>query len=100
MLQNFCDLIEAVSECQTLIRHLETERNDISIYNILHDEAVDIVLSFLSRGQRNRANQQVADTKYFTALPIPRSLVKRVKASLGEIRRSGTVIDTDQFQQT
>ena len=51
MLQNFCDLIEAVSECRTLIRHFKTERNDISIYDTLHDEAVDIVLSFLSRGQ-------------------------------------------------
>ena len=92
------------SKCQTLIRHFETERNDISIYYTLHDKAVDIVLSFLSRGQPvdngNRANQQVADTKYFTALPVPRSLVKRAKAPLGEIRRSGTVIDTDQFQQT
>jgi hypothetical protein len=39
------------SKCQTLIRHFETERNGISIYNTLHDEAVDIVLSFLSRGQ-------------------------------------------------
>ena len=51
MLQNVCDLIEVVSECQTLIRHFETERNDISIYNTLHDEVVDIVLSFLNRGQ-------------------------------------------------
>jgi hypothetical protein len=39
------------SKCQTLIRHFETERNGISIYNTFHDEAVDIVLSFLSRGQ-------------------------------------------------
>jgi hypothetical protein len=38
-------------KCQTLIRHFETERNGISIYNTFHDEAVDIVLSFLSRGQ-------------------------------------------------
>jgi hypothetical protein len=27
------DLIEAVSECQTLIRYFETERNDISVYS-------------------------------------------------------------------
>ena len=34
MLQSIsCDLIEAVHECQTLIRHFETERNEISVYN-------------------------------------------------------------------
>jgi len=37
-----CDLIEAMGECKTLIRHFETERNDISIYNTLYDESVDI----------------------------------------------------------
>jgi hypothetical protein len=42
----FCDLIEAVSECQILIRYLKTERNDISVYNTLHDEAVDLVEQF------------------------------------------------------
>jgi len=26
-----CDMIEAVRECQALIRHFETEKNDISI---------------------------------------------------------------------
>jgi len=40
-----------MSECKSLIRHFETERNDISIYNTLYDEAVDIVLSYLGRGQ-------------------------------------------------
>jgi hypothetical protein len=29
----FCDLIEAVSECQILIRYFKTERNDIRVYN-------------------------------------------------------------------
>jgi hypothetical protein len=42
----FCDLIEAVSECQILIRYSKTERNDISFYNTLHDEAVDLVEQF------------------------------------------------------
>jgi hypothetical protein len=32
------NLIEAVSECQILIRYYKTERNDISVYNTLHDE--------------------------------------------------------------
>ena len=33
-------------ECQTLIQHFETERNDISVYDTLHDEAVDIAVQF------------------------------------------------------
>ena len=40
------NLIEAVSECQILIRYYKTERNDISVYNTLHDEAVDLVEQF------------------------------------------------------
>jgi hypothetical protein len=40
-----CDLIEALSECQTLIRHFETE-NVISVYNTLYDEAVDLAVQF------------------------------------------------------
>ena len=52
----FCDLIEAVSECQILIRYLKTERNDISVYNTLHDEAVDLVEQFgiVSSNTNNR----------------------------------------------
>ena len=52
-----CDLIEtSKSECQTLIRHFETE-NVISVYNTLYDgavhrlSAVQVALSRLSRGQ-------------------------------------------------
>ena len=41
-----CDLIEAVSECQTLTRYFKTERNDISVYNTLYDEAVDLEEQF------------------------------------------------------
>jgi len=40
------DLIEAMSECQILIRYFETEKNDISVYNTLFDEAVDLVEKF------------------------------------------------------
>jgi hypothetical protein len=38
----------------------------------------------------------------YTVLPVPRSLVERVKGPFGEKRRSisGIVIDTDQFKQT
>jgi hypothetical protein len=49
--EHSCDLIETMSECKTLIRHFETKRNDISIYNTLYDEAVDIVLSCISHGE-------------------------------------------------
>ena len=51
-------------------------------------------------------NPQVTDIKdywwYYTVLPVPRSLAKRVKEPFGEKRRSisGIVIDTDQFKQT
>ena len=50
------DLIEAVSECQILIRYYKTERNDISVYNTLHDEAVDLVEQFgiVSSNTNNR----------------------------------------------
>jgi len=42
----FCDLIEtSKSECQTLIRHFETE-NVISVYNTLYDGAVDLAVQF------------------------------------------------------
>ena len=52
----FCDLIEAVSECQILIRYFKTERNDIRVYNTLHDEAVDLVEQFgiVSSNTNNR----------------------------------------------
>jgi hypothetical protein len=40
------DLIEAVSECQVLIRYFETKRNGISVYYTLYDEAVDLVEQF------------------------------------------------------
>ena len=40
-----CDLIEALSECQTLIRYFETE-NVISVYNTLYDGAVDLAVQF------------------------------------------------------
>lgn len=51
-------------ECQTLIQHFETERNDISVYDTLHDEAVDIAVQFgvvsskpwETGRRRNRAN--------------------------------------------
>ena len=47
MLQSIsCHLIEAVSECQTLIRHIKTERNGNSVYNTLNDEVVDLVEQF------------------------------------------------------
>jgi hypothetical protein len=67
------------SKCQTLIRHFETERNGISIYNTFHDEAVDIVLSFLSRGQpvdkqttsgKIKSNRKRAD-KWTPELSLP-----------------------------
>ena len=78
------------SKSQTLIRHFGTEKIYISIYNTLSDEAVDIVLSFLSPRttgrQRYRANPEVADTKDYTVLPVPRSLAERVKGPFGEIR--------------
>jgi len=52
----FCDLIEALSECQILVRYFKTERNDISVYNTLHDEAVDLVEQFgiVSSNTNNR----------------------------------------------
>jgi hypothetical protein len=53
----FCDLIEAASECQILIRYFKTERNDIySVYNTLHGEAVDLVEQFgiVSSNTNNR----------------------------------------------
>jgi hypothetical protein len=70
---NSYDLIEAVSECQTLIRYFETERNDISVYNTLYDEAVALVEQFgvvsskprTTGKQRNHANPQVTDTKEY-----------------------------------
>ena len=51
-----CDLIEAVHECQTSIRYVETERNDISVYNTIYDEAVDLVEQFgvVSSNTNNR----------------------------------------------
>jgi len=38
----------------------------------------------------------------YTVLPVPRSLVKRVKGPFGEKRRSisGIVFNTNQFKQT
>ena len=71
MLQSIsCDLIEALSECRTLIRHSETE-NVISVYNTLYDGAVDLAVKFgvvssklrTAGRQRNRSNRHVADTK-------------------------------------
>jgi hypothetical protein len=53
----YYDLIEAVSECQILIRYFKTERNDIySVYNTLHGEAVDLVEQFgiVSSNTNNR----------------------------------------------
>ena len=52
----FCDLIEAVSECQILIRYFKTERNDNNVYNTLHDEAADLVEQFgiVSSNTNNR----------------------------------------------
>ena len=59
--------------------------------------------------QRNRANpyKKIGDRYQglladYTVLPVPRSLVERVKGPFGEKRRSisGIVIDTDQFKQT
>ena len=52
----YYDLIEAVSECQILIRYFKTERNDISVCNTLHDEAVDLVEQFgiVSSNTNNR----------------------------------------------
>ena len=74
MLPNTFDLLEAVGECQTLTRHFETERNDISIYKCLYGGAVDIVLSCLRRGQpednENRAKRQVADTKDYWQIAL------------------------------
>ena len=35
----------------------------------------------------------------YIVLPVPRALVKRVKGSFGEKRRSISGIDTDQFKQ-
>ena len=96
------DLIEAVSECQTLIRYFETKRNDISVYNTLYDEAVDLVEQFdvvsskprtTAGRQRNHANPQVTDTTGYrhqgiladyTLLPVRRSLAKRFKGPFGE----------------
>jgi hypothetical protein len=73
------DLIEAVSECQTLIRYFETKRNDISVYNTLYDEAVDLVEQFdvvsskprtTAGRQRNHANPQVTDTKEYWRITL------------------------------
>ena len=59
-----------LNECQTLIRHFETE-NVISVYTTLYDGAVDLAVQFgvvssktrtVGR-KRNRVNPQVADTK-------------------------------------
>ena len=36
------DLLEAVNECQTLIRVFENKRNDPIVYNSLYDEAVEL----------------------------------------------------------
>jgi hypothetical protein len=43
--RNRSALIEALNECQTLIRHFETE-NVISVYNTLYDGAVDLAVQF------------------------------------------------------
>ena len=68
------DLLEAVGERQTLTRHFDTERNDISIYKTLYGAAVDIILSCLRRGQpednENRAKWQVADTKDYWQITL------------------------------
>jgi hypothetical protein len=56
-----------------LIRYFETERNDISVYNTLYDEAVALVEQFgvvsskpqTTGKQRNHANPQVTDTKEY-----------------------------------
>ena len=96
-----------------MIRYFKTERNDISVYNTLHDEAVDLVEQFgiVSSNTNNRWTTKSCQTvgyRYqgllanYTVLPVPRSLVERVKRPFGEKRRSisGIVIDTDQFKQT
>ncbi|CAC5372028.1 unnamed protein product [Mytilus coruscus] len=62
-----CDLVEAVNECQTLIRVFENERNDIAVFNCLYDEAVELAEHFeivpskprTTGRQRNRANPAV-----------------------------------------
>lgn len=41
-----CDLVEAVNECETLIRVFENERNDPMVYNSLYDEAVELADQF------------------------------------------------------
>ena len=67
------DLKQAVSECQSLIRYFETERNDNSVYKTLYDEAVALVGQFsvvssksrTTGRQRNHANPHVTDTKEY-----------------------------------
>ena len=67
---------------------MNVKKNDISIYNFMMNRIYCVVFSKprTTGKQRNRANPQVAETKDYTVLPVPRSLVERVKGPFGEIR--------------
>ena len=60
----------------------------------------------MSRLTRKPVDNEIVPTRRlladYTVLPVPRTLVERVKGPFGEKRRSisGIVIDTDQFKQT
>ena len=95
------DLKEAVSECQTLIRYFETERNDNSVYKTLYDEAVVLVEQFsvvssksrTTGRQRNHANPQVTDTKEYWRITLYYQFVDHLLKDL----RDHLVKNEDRF---
>ena len=91
------DLIEAVSECQTLIRYFETKRN-----GTLYDEAVDLVEQFdvvsskprtTAGRQRNHANPLVTDTKEYWRITLYYQFVDHLLKDL----RDHLVKNEDRF---
>lgn len=67
------DLLGAVKECRAVIRLLEDERNDFTVFDALYDKAVALASTVgvepsrprEARNQKNRANPEVVDTKQY-----------------------------------
>ena len=60
MLQNkTCDLVEAVKEARTIVRQVESERNDQTVWDALYDKSVDMANSVGVDPSRPRANNNL-----------------------------------------
>ena len=101
-----CDLLEAVNECQTLIRVFENKRNDPIVYNSLYNEAVELADQFeipplkprTTGRQRNRANPAIADIRDYWRVTFPRPSSGRTKRSIGKFRGQVSCPATDSTQ--